>query len=203
MTLAQSVQLEIDGAGATLRVMRLRGTERLHAPYAYDLLCGPERPGDPAPLLPIADLVGKPAKIAVSLPDETERVIEGLVDTISASSAAYSVTIVPKVALLADAADYLVFLDEDAAERAKQVLSEHGIDADVRVARSLTKRPQRVLAFETRLDFVSRILAEEGIAWYLPVDKKDVLILTDRTTGFEDTPGLDSLAVRERSAAEA
>lgn len=61
----------------------------------------------------------------------------------------------------------------------------------MRVARTLEKRAQCVCAFEARLDFVSRILAEEGIAWYLPVDRKDVLVLSDRTSGWEETPQVE------------
>ncbi|WP_437312622.1 type VI secretion system Vgr family protein [Sorangium sp. So ce385] len=202
MALAQSVQLELDGEGAALRVIRLRGVERLCAPYAFEVSFSPARDAGPWPGGALSDLVGKPARISMALPDGAARLIDGIVDAISASAAAYVATVVPKVSLLSDMVDYLVFLDREAVEIAKQVLSEHGITADARVARALAKRPQCVAAFETRLGFLSRILAEEGIAWYLPVDRKDVLVLADAKGAFDATPGVDALPVRELAAAE-
>ncbi len=203
MTLAQSIQLEIDGAPSDLRVARLTGVERIHAPFRFELACAPMRDGGAMAEIVAEDVLAKPAKITWVLGDGAERVIEGYVEAITTTSAAHTVVVAPKLAWLEDAVDHVVFVDEDAVAIAKKVLSEHGVTADVRVTRSLPKRKQCVQLFETDLGFVRRILAEEGVALYLPLDKKDAVVFADHPSGFEDVPGLASLSVREHGGVEA
>lgn len=199
MSLTQTVELKIDGAPDTLRVTRLRGEERLHAPYRFEVVCAPPAEGG----LVAAAVLGHPARLSWALPDGGERVIEGAVDAVSTSPAAVTVTVVPRLALLEDCVDHVVFLDEDAVAIARKVLHEHGIDVDPRVTRTLRKRPQCVQLFESDLAFVSRILAEEGVAFYLPLDKKDLLVLADHPSGFDDVPGVSSLPVGDHAGLEA
>ncbi|APR80672.1 Rhs element Vgr family protein [Minicystis rosea] len=202
MPLAQSAELHIDGAPSTLRVVRVQGEERIHAPYRFEVVCAAHEDGAPPPEIVAEDVLGKPAKLSWSLPDGEERAFEGLVDAVSTSAAASTITIVPKLALLSDCVDHVVFLDEDAVSIATKVLKEHAITVDARVLRTLRKRPQCVQLFESDLAFVTRILAEEGVALYLPLTGKDEVVLSDHAGGFEAVPGIDQLQVVEHGGLE-
>ena len=80
-------------------------------------------------------------------------------------------TIVPAPSpLLAEAVDHQVFTDLTALDIIERVLTEHGIKTVKRVRRSLPKRAQCVQAFESDLAFISRLCAEEGIVWFLPLE---------------------------------
>jgi type VI secretion system secreted protein VgrG len=189
MLLAQHYRLTIDGCDAHLRVMEVRGVERIHAPFSFEVRCAPADERGARVDLAIEDLFTHKATLAFDLSDDAERVIEGLVDAVDALGAGLWLRIVPRVALLGDAVDHQVFVDEDALAIVEKVLSEHSITVDKRVQRKPAKRAQCVQVFETDLAFVSRLLAEEGIAFYLSFDTRDKLVLTDRPSGFDDAPG--------------
>ena len=203
MPLAQSAELQIDGAPSGLRVVRVQGEERIHAPYRFEVVCAPAADGEPPPEIVAEDVIGKPATLSWSLPDGAQRIFEGLVDAVGTSPAASTITVVPRLALLEDCVDHVVFVDEDAVSITEKVLKEHGITVDARVLRTLRKRPQCVQLFESDLAFVTRILAEEGVALYLPLAGKDEVVLSDHAGGFEEIPGIDGLPVVEHGGLEA
>ncbi|WP_437646540.1 type VI secretion system Vgr family protein [Sorangium sp. So ce362] len=190
MSLSQFVNLEVDGAAGTFRVLRFTGRERLHAPFVFALVCQMEdeeiRP---------EDLLTRAAKITLKH-SGGERIIEGLVDQVELVATGLRLSIVPRIALLADAVDHRVFVEQDTVAIVTDVLGKQNIAVDVRVRRSLPKRSQCVQAFESGLAFASRLLAEDGIAWYLPLEGKDVVALVDFAGGFDELEG--ELPVRER-----
>ncbi|MDI1429099.1 type VI secretion system Vgr family protein [Polyangium sorediatum] len=198
MPLDAFAQLEIEGMEGPLRVVQLSGREAICAPASFDVVLdvfgGDTNTVSAAP----ESLITKPAKISWTLLDGGERVFEGLVDAVEARDRGYNVRIVQTLALLADTKDYRVFLDQDAVEITREVFSEAGVELDVRVSRSLDKRAQYVQAFESTLDFVRRILAEEGISFFAPFGSRDKVVLVDGPSGFEDAP-VGPLPVRERA----
>src|SRR5262249_24067038 len=121
--------------------------------------------------------IGAPATLRILGDDGSARAIETIVDAVIAHGGGAGdrqgthgpteIRLVPRLALLADGVDHAVFLDQDALQIAEAVLSAHGYKLQTRCERALDRRPQRVQAFESDLDFVSRILADEGIVWFL------------------------------------
>ncbi|CAN94272.1 hypothetical protein sce4109 [Sorangium cellulosum So ce56] len=191
MTLARTHTLEIDGAGATFAVLRVRGRERLHEPSRFEVTAAVDGSVE------LGSLLAQPARLAWALPDGSERAVLGSVDVVESVAQGLRVTIVPKIALLADAVDYQVFVDEDAVSIVEEVLSEHGISVERRLVREAPKRAQCVQCFESDLDFVSRLCAEEGISWFIVAGARDRVVLCDHDGGWEPLPGLGSMPVRE------
>jgi type VI secretion system secreted protein VgrG len=190
-----SYHLKIEGTGAAFRVTHVEGRERVHVPSMFRVTCVPE---DGAELDPEA-LLTKDAHLSwvVREGDGPARTVHGVIDGVEVDGPLLRLTIVPPIALLADAVDHQVFTDLTALDIIERVLAEHGITAVTRVRRSLPKRAQCVQAFESDLAFISRLCAEEGIVWYLPLDGQDEIVLSDNPSGHEAIEG--ELPVREEA----
>lgn len=185
MSWSRFFELEIDGAPCVWRTGRVDGRERLDGLWTFRVRAEPTEGGVRATDVEPEALITKTARLRWPLEFAGERVIEGIVDEVRREAEHYEITIVPRVALLADAVDYRVFVDQDAVSIAKTVLGDHGIEMEARVARSLPKRAQCVQSFESDLAFVGRILAEEGAACFLLRERPNVLIATDSGAGFD------------------
>jgi type VI secretion system secreted protein VgrG len=177
--------LEVEGASCVWRIAGVTGRERLHGFFAFRVLAEPMEGDLRASGIEPEDLITKTARLRWPLESVGERVVEGIVDEVRRDGGHYEIAIVPRVAMLADSSDYRVFVDQDALAIAGAVLADNGIALEARVARTLPKRAQCVQSFESDLAFVSRILADEGVAWFLPHGRPDVLIATDNRTGFD------------------
>jgi type VI secretion system secreted protein VgrG len=190
----RSAQLEIDGVDAELRVVRVVGHARWHEP-AWTRITLAAIAGDGSPLaLEPEQLFGHRAELRIARADGSASTTIGVVDAIQSDYAELTVTIVPRAALLADTSDFRVFVDEDAHAIALTVLSEHGIDIERRLARTASKRPQCVQAFESDLRFVQRLLAEEGAAFFFEHDSgKDVMVFVDAPSSVVPIDGDDAL----------
>jgi type VI secretion system secreted protein VgrG len=190
MIWSQLFHLEIDGAPCVWRIARVSGTERIDGCFEFRVVAEPMAGGTPARGLDTEALITQTARLRWPFESVGERLIEGFVDEVVRQERHYEIAIVPRVSALSDAVDYRVFLDKDAAEIAGAILQEHAITFEPRLARVLPKRPQCVQAFESVLSFVSRILAEEGVAWFLARDRADIVVACDQRAGFDriDTP---------------
>jgi type VI secretion system secreted protein VgrG len=190
MTPSQVFQLNVDGANVQWVIAHVAGSERLHAPFSFDVTCMPFGNG--------LTRVGHD-KLAHSLPTKTaaltwnfsrgERVVHAIVEEVDVAQPSWTIRLVPRIATLQDAVDHQVFLDSDAVEICKKVLAEHGFAVDSRVVRALPKRAQCVQAFESDLSFVSRLLAEEGVNWFCDPTRVDGLVFADNVGGFHDLAG--------------
>ncbi|MBK8255239.1 MAG: type VI secretion system tip protein VgrG [Polyangiaceae bacterium] len=196
MALDQLVTLTIDGIDTPLRVSSLSVREAVcHAPIIR-LICARHDPEGEGAHFSLADVISKTATVAWAAGDE-QRSVEGVVDEIEAVGIGYKLTIVPRLAMLEDTCDYRVFLDQDAVEIATAVLKDHTISVDNRVSRTPEKRKQCVQSFESDLAFVRRILAEEGVSFYLPWSETDKVVFTDGASGFDDVKSA-ALPLRDR-----
>lgn len=183
-------RLVVEGVTKRLLVESARGVEGFGRPFAVDVLaCAVDEVGELA-ALDLDALVGRRAAFALALGDGNERTVHGIIEGAEQRYAELLLTIAPRIAPLADAVDHQVFLDQDAVQIAQAVLKEHGLDVAVRVSRSPTKRAQCVQAFESDLAFVSRVLAEDGIAWFVEhEDGSDVVVLADSPAAYVPISG--------------
>lgn len=186
--------LSIDGCDATLRVVRLDLVERAHEPYRARVTFAAVDDGLVRSPLVLDDLIGQNAKLTLEHEDEP-RTFAGVVATLEEAGRDYVLELVPALALLAERCDYRVFLDRDPVDVAKSVLEEDGLTVEVRVADTPAKRFQIVQHMESDLDFVTRLLAEEGVLVSVETgDGGDVVVLSDGTSAYSPIPGGDALA---------
>ncbi|APR87918.1 Putative vgr related protein [Minicystis rosea] len=187
--------LFIGGFETPWRAVALAGEERIHAPWSFDVTCTP--PDHAAPV-DVGALLARPARFGLPTGDDNERLVSGFIDRVVAVHHGYRFTVVPYVAELGDVVDHHVFLGKDAVTIAEEVLATRHLRVERRLTRDIAARAQCVQHAETSLAFVSRILAEEGIAWWLkPNEEDDVLVLSDSPSAYNDVEGGCTLRVAE------
>src|SRR5262245_57717627 len=126
MSLSAHILLDIDGVSDPLRVTRLVGEERIHAPFRLELAVLARPHGEALLSLDPEQILGAPA--VITFQDDPSRELRGIVNELHAEGEGYRIAVVPPVAELVDVIDYRVFLDQDAVTIAKALLSERGIE---------------------------------------------------------------------------
>ncbi|TJZ61641.1 type VI secretion system tip protein VgrG, partial [Chitiniphilus eburneus] len=165
-----------DGAsdGAQLLPQSVTGDEALSQPYRYQLECLSPDVG-----LPLKSLLGLPVQLGILTADGEEVVRCGVVTAAQAlpadgGFARYGLSIEPPLVLLAHRRSSRVFQDVSVVEIVQAVLDEHiagnpVFGATFALRFELAGRyPARSYCLQYResdLDFVSRLLAEEGLAY--------------------------------------
>jgi type VI secretion system secreted protein VgrG len=195
MALDDFVTFAIEGLGATLAVAHVYGVEALGAPFRFTITCSANDGDAGWTTFEPKDALTRDGELVWTLPDGGSRVVKGLVERVEARGRFFRIELVSPLALLADAVEQRVLLDEDAVTIVTAVLAEHGLSADVRTTRTPPARPQCVQAFESDLAFVSRLLAEEGITFYVLGDDPTKVVLADAPSSYDDVPGADALRV--------
>lgn len=166
----------------TLRVESFHGTESISRPFFYRVQIA-----SPCQSIDLTSMIGKPAvfKIAGS---EGERFVHGLVLRIEQRArtgrfTAYEVVVVPDVYLLAFRKRSRIFQKMTVPEIVKQVLDDSGIASDryrFSLKGTYPKREYCVQYRESHLDFISRLLEDEGIFYFFEhTESGHVLVLAD------------------------
>jgi type VI secretion system secreted protein VgrG len=147
------------------------------------------------------DIVGHPVAIRINLPDGGERYINGVVSRFGHEGVvaaglinSYSMTIVPAVWFLSRTATCRIFQQKSVPDIIKQVLSEYG-EVDVTMELKATYAPcEYVVQYrETALDFISRLMEEEGMYYYFKHDRdKHTMVVVDDMTAHKPVTGGDS-----------
>ena len=139
------------------------------------------------------DLVGESIDFYVNKPDGTKRYFNGLVRRFvylgeGDRAHMYRAEIVPWIWLLTKGSDCKVH-EADESQTAKDIIQKLLTDLGCPsfrwdVKRTLSKRSYCVQYRETHYDFLTRMLAEEGIYFYFKHEKgKHELVLTDHVAG--------------------
>lgn len=192
--------LTVDG-GPALRVHSFETVERWHLTSRARVVV---RPADPAVGLDAEELLGARATLdlGVSAADTREpRLFHGVVDAVEVEVGGAALTLVPRIVPLGDGCDHRVFLDRDAVAIAEILLGEASLPFESRVASPPPVRRQCVQAFESKLAFLRRILAEDGIAlWVEHREGEDVVVIGGDDSACDDLPGGALLRVVEGGA---
>lgn len=181
----QSIEIAVEGVEAALVATACAVEERVGAAFSCRVVCVATSGGAPVPAEGL-DVIGKPATVTLR-GHEAERVFAGEVERVEDAEGHSVITVAAAVGRLAETRDYRVFVDQSATEIAKAVLSEHGIDVELRAHREAPKRAQCVQVFESDLEFCARILAEEGMCWFPRADDAAVVRVADAPETFVDT----------------
>jgi type VI secretion system secreted protein VgrG len=200
--------LQIHGL-APFAVREVTGVEQVFAPFRFDVRLDLRGglPGAPE------DLVKSGAILHLLRDDVPVRRVAGVVTEISSSlvfTGAPEVRVVlePQLALLRHRVDYRVFRDKTVPQIVTEVVSTVGIRGgtgtasglSLRLSGSYATRPYTVQCRESDLDFVHRLLEEEGIFYYFLEDGS--LALGDSPAAYEAIAGASRLAFNPTSGME-
>ncbi|MFO0587298.1 MAG: type VI secretion system tip protein TssI/VgrG [Polyangiaceae bacterium] len=147
-----------------LRVVALRGRERLSRPYAIDVTAASRDEGEGRLG---ADGIGRAARLVIH-GAAGARVIRGVVSRVRSAGrhlhdrAAWEIRIVPRLALLRHRRNSRIFQDRTVIEIVNAVLGEAMIPVRWETEQAYAPRAYCVQYEETDLEFVERVLAEVG-----------------------------------------
>jgi type VI secretion system secreted protein VgrG len=189
---ANVARLTFKAAGRELLVSGFSARERVSGPFEIEVSLAAEEE------IGFDDMVGKPALLTVA-GDEVERYFNGIVRTFLLTGGTgrfflYQARIVPALWLLSLERDCRVFQNQTTEEIVRQVLAESGITGDQFAFRLQGKgylpRTYCVQYRESDLDFVARLLEEEGIFYFFEHSKeKHLLVFGDGPVNYQPIAG--------------
>ena len=141
-------------------------------------------------------LIGKDAVIQIVLPQGKERFFHGMIRALVHSGrgleerfARFSLEIVPRLSRLRERTDCRIFQNLPASDVIKQVLKDRNIEFRDALAKTYTKRDYCVQYRESDLDFIQRLMEDEGIFYWFE-HKKDShkMVLADKPDAISPCP---------------
>ena len=189
-----------------LLLEKLSGTEAISDLFRFrlDLLA-------PAPV-DFGKVLNQWATLRIGLPNGTERYINGMIARMSQGGQVpaagrgklirYSADLVPTLWRLGKRVRSRIFQNQSVPDILKHVLADNWrLELSMRLSGRYEPRNYCVQYAESDLAFVSRLMEEEGIAYYFThtADEKHehdqhTLVLTDNPAGFVEVPNIESIA---------
>jgi type VI secretion system secreted protein VgrG len=173
-----------------LLLERFTGEEAVSAPFHFTLEMVSKSNNVAAD-----SLVRQPISVHVDLPDGDSRVLHGRVSSfVQLASAdgltAYRAEMVPWIWFLSLSSDCRIFQNQSALDIAKKVFDENGFaDYQVKCVKSYPKREYCVQYRESHLDFVSRLMEDEGLFYFFEhSSSKHTLIIADAPSAVKAAP---------------
>lgn len=169
----------------------LSGSEALSTPFCItlDLLSTDLK-------LDFQKLLGKPAGVTIKLMDGSERYLHGHITRFSQvgfdpRAVRYRAELRPWLYLLGMHSDNRIFQQKSTPEIVEEIFEDLGFkDVKNALKGSYAKREYCVQYNETTLDFVSRLLEDEGIHYFFKHDKgKHTLVLADDPDAYAACKG--------------
>jgi type VI secretion system secreted protein VgrG len=147
-------------------------------------------------------LLNQPAVVSLSLADDTDRNFHGIinymeeVETRTEGYVLYRATMVPWAWLLTLFNDCRIFQNKSVPDIVQQVFTDRGFsDYANRLTGTYSPREYTVQYRETDLNFISRLLEDEGIFYFFEhTADKHTLVLADQPSAFAACPGQDTAA---------
>ena len=149
-----------------LRLLSFSGREEVNGIYAFEVLFWAKHV-DEARLE--GELLGAPSAIGMHVPGGPARWVRGIVVAITLEGAhpggrhAFRMSLVPRLWLLGKRVNSRIFQDKTVQQIVDVVLDEHGIMREWSLLAKYPERQYCVQYQESDLQFVIRMLAEEGI----------------------------------------
>ncbi len=173
------------------------GIEGVSVPFQFELGMLSESTS-----LDMKGLLSQPVVVSIRLPDDSDRSIHGLVSRIEEVESgldgftAYRAEIVPWIWFLSLFQDCRIFQNKSALDIVKQVFGDRGFtDFDDRTSGTYAPREYCVQYRESDLNFVSRLMEDEGIFYFFEhTPDKHTLVLADQASSFAPCPVQSSAA---------
>jgi type VI secretion system secreted protein VgrG len=151
--------------------------------------------------LSLDDLLQRPVLVTLRLVSGADRYIHGIVNNAvqlerGKGLTTYHLEIVPWTWFLSLVTDCRIFEDKTVQQIVTQIFTDQGFqDYEFRLSGSYEPREYCVQYRETSLDFISRLMEEEGIFYFFEhTAQKHTLIVTDSQSAFGPCP--DNASVR-------
>jgi type VI secretion system secreted protein VgrG len=146
-------------------------------------------------------LIGKNATITVALKDGGKRYFHGMVNRLLRGGrgkeerfAYFQLEIVPTLARLASRTDCRIFQSQSAVDIVKKVLGDANVEFKDALTKTYTSRDYCVQYRETDLNFVSRLLEDEGISYFFDHQESGhVMVLADKPEANQPCPEQSSV----------
>ncbi len=194
--------LEVQGLRDDLRVVKLVGEEGLSRPYRFDLsVVSRER------TLASGDVIGREARLTLSGQGEARRV-HGIVGRLELGDegkqiTAYEITLVPRLSRLVHRRTSRIFQERTTPEIVGEVMARAGIPASAwrfALRARYRPRPYCVQYRESDLDFIHRLLEEEGISYaFEHTADAHVVVFGDDRAAHEPVAGGETISFRPPS----
>jgi type VI secretion system secreted protein VgrG len=173
------------------------GEERVSDLFRFELGLLTEDPG-----FSMDSLLNKPAVVSIDLHDNSDRHVHGIinhieeVETRPEGVTLYRATMVPWAWLLTLFDDCRIFQNKSVPDIVEKVFQDRGFtDYANRLSGTYPPREYCVQYRETDLNFISRLLEDEGIFYFFEHDQdKHTLVLADQPTAFVECPGQSHVA---------
>src|SRR6266540_423680 len=184
------MRIDTDLGEDALLLEGFTGEEEVSTPFHFTLELLSENPSiDGAPLL------RSPAALTLKLTDGSKRFVHGRITRFTQLGrdeelTSYRAELVPWLWLLSLSTDCKVFQDLSVLEIVEQVFKAQGYsDFEIKCTKSYPKREFCVQYRETHLNFVSRLMEEEGIFYFFThSNDKHVLVLADSSSAVKPCP---------------
>ncbi len=174
------------GADALL-LDSFQGVEAISQPFKFSLSMRSANTGlDPALI------IGASVTVKFSLPAGPARYFNGIVSRFMHAGgdkafSSYSAELVPSLWLLTLSRDRVIYQNKTAADIIKAVLGEFGVGFDAQLTGTYGSREYCVQYDETALEFISRLMEEEGIFYFFTFrDGGHTMVLGDSTSAHVD-----------------
>jgi len=205
-SLASRDDFEIEvGAHALgeLKVLAFEAEERISAAYEVVATLAPDRDVEVDP----AALVGEKGCLQVQLRDGGTRFFDGIVARARLWEEGggdhrrrLRLSLVPRLWRLGRIVRSRIFQDRSVPEIVGKILDEGGVEHRLELSASYAKRVYCVQYGESDLDFVGRLLEEEGIFYFFEhAQGSHTMVLGDAPRVHQPIPGGAAIAFRERS----
>ena len=155
----------------------------------------------PKPDINLDEILGKNVTVKLGLGDDETRFFNGYVTRFALGGRhgrfhRYIATVRPWLWFLTRTSDCRIFQEMTVPDIIKSVFADHpAADFKVELTGSYRKRTYCVQYRETDFNFVSRLMEQEGIAYYhRHTDGKDTVVLTDSTSKHTPITGCDKLS---------
>jgi type VI secretion system secreted protein VgrG len=174
-----------------LLAMAFKGIEELSEIFNFhvDLLATPETVVDPA------SLVGKRVTLAIQVTDTgTKRYFNGIVASLESTGGdtffnSYRVRMVPTLWLLSLNQQTRVFQDKTVLEIVQAVLAPYSIVPKLETQGSYTSLEYCTQYRETDLEFILRLMQQQGLFFYFTHSESDhVMVVTDTSSHLAECP---------------
>jgi type VI secretion system secreted protein VgrG len=164
--------------------------------FQLDLL-GPLKDKD----INLDDILGKNVTVKLALPDDSTRYFNGYVTRFSAGGRSYGrfrryvAEVRPWLWFLTRTSDCRIFQDMTVPDIIKKVFGDEKLaDFKFELTGAYRKWTYCVQYRETDFNFVSRLMEEEGIAYYIKhTDGHNTVVLTDSTAKHTTSPGYETI----------
>ncbi|WP_437540807.1 type VI secretion system tip protein TssI/VgrG [Sorangium sp. So ce367] len=193
---------------ADLPVVSIRGTEQISRLYRFEILLARV---EHAPATLERDLLGQPARLALLSGPGEGRTVHGIVRRIEAEGAlgdqggrhGYRLWLAPRLWLAGRGKNSRIFQDLTVPGIVDRILDDWGLPRRWHLAQEHAPRAYCVQYQESDLDFLQRILADEGIFFHFehPDDagegEREVIVFADDPHLVKPIDGEPALEVRE------